>query len=140
MRTSDTFIYERDDEVCRWVEAQIGTHFYGYKSLGMVRDGKLIAGIVCDRFTPRECSMHIAGLSGRLWATREAIYRAFEFPFIRLQRERITVETAVHNAKARAYNEHIGFVREGLKRGAGDDGCDMIIYGMLRSECRWLNI
>jgi RimJ/RimL family protein N-acetyltransferase len=136
---TDTFVYGRDLEVCRWVEAQIGAHFYGYVALGMERDGEMIAGIVLDRFGKRECQMHIAGKPGKLWATPEAIRRAFEFPFLRCQRERVTVETPVTNTRARRYNEHIGFVREGLKRGAGDDGCDMIIYGMLRSECRWLD-
>jgi RimJ/RimL family protein N-acetyltransferase len=138
MRSTDTFIYGRDDEVCRWVEDQIGSRFYGYVALGMERDGEMIAGIVLDRFGNRECQMHIAGLPGKLWATPEAIQRAFEFPFVRYGRERVTVETPVSNMRARRYNEHVGFVREGLKRAAADDGGDSIIYGMLRSECRWL--
>lgn len=139
MSRVDRFIYDRTEDVCRWVENIIGTKFYGYLAVGMERNGELIAGIVCDRFSPQECSMHIASKPGVMWATKEACRRAFEFPFVRCGVNRITVETPVHNARALAFNDHIGFVREGIKRGAGDDGCDMVLFGMLRSECRWLD-
>ena len=104
----------------------------------MKRNGELIAGCLFDRFGPRDCSIHIASKVGTHWATAEARRRLFHFAFKQLDRKRLTGETPVWNLAAQKFNEHIGFVREGIKRGAADDGSDAILYGMLREECRWL--
>lgn len=41
------------------------------------------------------------------------------------------------NDKSRKLVEHTGFVQEGLMRQAALSG-DVIVYGMLHRECRWL--
>lgn len=134
------YVYGCDKEVCEWIESIIGhdIHFYGYVAIGMKRRGEFLAGVLFDKFSKRECHMHIASARGTRWATDEAIRRAFTFPFETLSRERITVETPVSNIEARKFNEHIGFIQEGVKRLSSDTGEDAIVYGMLRDECRWI--
>lgn len=141
MRTDGReYIYNDIDNCCRFVEQAIGhnVHFYGYLAIGMKRKGEWLAGVVYDRFGVRDCQMHIGSVKGTRWATEEAISRALSYPFLVLNRERITGHTPAHNLEARKFNEHIGFVQEGILRQGADDGTDAIIYGMLKSECRWL--
>jgi hypothetical protein len=125
-------------ELAQWIMGVLGSHFYGYRTAGVMRRGEFIAGILCDRFGLRECSLHIATLQGVRWATPELCREAFSFPFVYLGRERITTETPVSNTRMCRLNDHLGFVREGVKRKAADDGGDAVLFGMLRDECRWL--
>jgi RimJ/RimL family protein N-acetyltransferase len=39
---------------------------------------------------------------------------------------------------ARKFDEHVGFIQEGVIRQAFEDGEDAILYGMLKSECKWI--
>jgi len=45
----------------------------------------------------------------------------------------------VANMRARRLVEGAGFVLEGLVRSAAPDGGDVLIYGMLKEECRWVS-
>jgi RimJ/RimL family protein N-acetyltransferase len=42
------------------------------------------------------------------------------------------------NTQAQKFDEHLGFVREGVLRKACKDGTNIILYGMLRDECRFI--
>jgi RimJ/RimL family protein N-acetyltransferase len=44
------------------------------------------------------------------------------------------------NETAKKFDEHVGFIQEGVIREAFEDGEDAILYGMLRSECRYLGV
>ena len=52
---------------------------------------------------------------------------------------RVTARVPVANMRARRLVEGAGFVLEGLVRSAGPDGGDVLIYGMLKEECRWVS-
>lgn len=143
MNTSDwEVVYGEDAAVADWMWKTIGnsTPFYGYVAIGLRRKstGEWLVGVLYDRFSSRECQMHIASKIGARWATEENIRRAFTYAFVDLKRERVTGETPVSNTQARKYNEHLGFIQEGVKRAAADNGEDVIVYGMLRDECRWI--
>ena len=51
---------------------------------------------------------------------------------------RVTGLVHDNNHDARRFDEHLGFKQEGVLRKAAPDGDDMIVYGMLREECRWI--
>jgi RimJ/RimL family protein N-acetyltransferase len=78
--------------------------------------------------------------SARSTSSPELCRIAFRYPFIRLARRRITAETAASNIPMLRIQRRLGFVQEGVKRGAAMDGGDAIIFGMLRDECRWLEV
>jgi RimJ/RimL family protein N-acetyltransferase len=52
----------------------------------------------------------------------------------------VTGLVRVDNIEARRFDENLGFVQEGIIRRGADDGTDMILYGMLKEECRWLEL
>ncbi len=137
MEPKREIIYDTQ-ELAQWIFERMGVGFYGYRTVGLKVDGEFVAGVLLDRFGVHECQIHIATRQGSMWATPENCRTAFSFPFIYLNRTRITAETAVSNRRMIRVNEHLGFVREGVKRKAADDGGDAIVFGMLREECRWL--
>lgn len=94
--------------------------------------------VVFDSFTTRGCWVSVVSDGGRRWITRELIIKVFAYPFIQLAYPRLNSFVSVNNSDAIRFNEHFGFKREGLMRKAGDAGEDLIVYGMLREECRWL--
>jgi RimJ/RimL family protein N-acetyltransferase len=132
-------IYGQDERVVRWVGERVNEDAFGQAvGIGLEEDGELIAGVVFNMYTGPSISMHVAAVPGRRWMTKEYLRRCFAYPFIQLNCRRITGLVRVDNFVAQKFDEHLGFKREGLVREACDDGTDMILYGMLKSECRFL--
>ena len=71
---------------------------------------------------------------------RDFLFRVFAYPFLQLHCRRVTGLVRVDNLPAQKFDEHLGFVREGLIRSACTDGTDMILYGMLADECKFLRL
>jgi RimJ/RimL family protein N-acetyltransferase len=135
-------IYGQDKQVIDWVGKQVGEDDFGSGAIGigLEEDGELIAGVVFNLYTGAGISMHVAAVPGKRWMTREYLWRCFAYPFIQLKCNRITGLVRVDNIEAQKFDEHLGFKREGVLRRACTDGTDMIVYGMLREECRFLEI
>ena len=127
--------------IARWVEARVP----GYRSFdtpagfGVLLQGRLAAGVVFHNYDARagDIEVVIAAESPR-WASREVFYTAFAYPFLQLGCRRVTARVPVSNLRARRLVEGAGFILEGLMRNAAHDGGDVLIYGMLKKECRWI--
>lgn len=134
-----TTIYGQDDRVIPWVGKRIGEEDFGpANALGVEKDGELIAGVVFNLYNGPSICMHVAAIPGANWLSKDFLYRCFAYPFIQLKCNRVTGLVRVDNLQAQKFDENLGFVREGVLRKAATDGTDMIIYGMLKEECRWL--
>jgi RimJ/RimL family protein N-acetyltransferase len=135
-------IYGQDKQVIDWVKKQVGEDDFGSGAIGigLEEDGELIAGVIFNLYTGAGISMHVAAVPGKRWMTREYLWRCFAYPFLQLKCNRITGLVRVDNIEAQKFDEHLGFKREGVLRRACTDGTDMIVYGMLREECRFLEI
>ena len=72
--------------------------------------------------------------------TKDFLFRSFAYPFIQLDCHRVTGLVRADNMEARRFDEHLGFKQEGVIRKGAADGTDMILYGMLKEECRFLGI
>lgn len=108
-----------------------------YEALGVLKDGNLIGGVIYNEFRGHDIRMHCAGEPG--WLTKATLRAFFSYPFIQLQCCRVTGTVAKANKQARRLNERLGFVMEGCLRDGLKEGKDLIIYGMKRSECRWID-
>lgn len=71
------------------------------------------------------------------WLTKNLLLFGFGYVFGQLGCKRMNTVTPASNVKARRVDEKLGFVQEGRIREALPDGDDLIIYGMLKSECKW---
>lgn len=108
-----------------------------YQAIGLEREGELVAVVVYNCMSECDIAMHIAAVPGRRWMTRQFLRAAFRYPFIQLGCRRVSGFVPVTNLDAQRFDEHLGFVREGLMREALPNGEDVIVYGMLERESRW---
>lgn len=127
--TVSVWMLERLPCVKRWMDQ--------YVTFGVCIDGELKAGVVFDQYTGSDICMHVV-VEDRRAVTREALKAAFSFPFVTLGCQRVTGLVPARNVKARRFDEGLGFVLEGIKKQAFEDGEDELIFGMLKEDCRWL--
>jgi RimJ/RimL family protein N-acetyltransferase len=126
-----------DEEVAQWVSDQLKSGSFGdCKAIGMVYEGKLIAGVVFFCYRPPTVEMSIASISKK-FCTKTVLRNVFDYPFNQLNCKRITITVDANNAQARQFDERLGFVCEGILKDAHPNG-DAAIYRMLKSECRWI--
>lgn len=136
-----TVIYGQDDRVIPWVGHRIDEDDFGEAvSIGLEEYGELIAGVVFNWYTGPSICMHVAAVPGKRWMTRDYLYRCFAYPFLQAKCNRITGLVREDNLDAQRFDEHLGFKKEGLLRRGADDGSNLILYGMLKEECRWLEM
>jgi len=132
--------YRSDEGVAEWTRERIpGIERWmdKYMSFGVVRDDELVVGIVYDAFTGTDINMHQV-IEDHRGVTRASLKAAFSFPFVTLNCQRVTGLVPSSNLAAQRLNAHFGFILEGRKRHAFPNGDDELIYGLLKSECRWL--
>jgi len=131
---------EHNQRIAQFVAEQLGHKegFARFQAIGIEGDGEIIAGATYDYYNGACLNMHIAS-KGKHWITREALHFAFWYPFVQLGVKRINGFIPASRKEAIRFAEHLGFVHEHtLKHGAPD--CDMLLYRMLKDECRWLNM
>jgi RimJ/RimL family protein N-acetyltransferase len=88
--------------------------------------------------TATSVMMHVASDESSHWMTPYYLSACFRYPFIQEGCTRITGLVRADNYHAQKFDEHLGFKREGQLRAACADGTDLIVYGMLKSECRFI--
>lgn len=107
------------------------------KAIGLERDGELVAGVVYEGYNGHNVWMHVA-IPGRI--TKAYLRYCFHYPFVELGCSRVSGYVNASNAKARRFDEHLGFRQEAILRGAAADGGDVIIYAMTKEECRHVTL
>jgi RimJ/RimL family protein N-acetyltransferase len=123
----------------RFVAARTGEDEYQlYTGIGLEKDGELCAGVVFTQKSSVNILMHVASDETRHWMTPAFLSAVFRYPFVQEKCNRITGLVRADNVDAQRFDEHLGFKREGQLRAACTDGTDLIVYGMLKSECRFI--
>lgn len=134
----------QDEMVARWVADRMEIFEFGstpYTAIGLAnKAGSLIAGVVYQNYTKTDIHMHVAALPGRRWLSRAFLGEGFRYPFEQLGCRRVTGLVPAKNEAAQRFDEHLGFIQEGRVRKILPNGDDLLIYGMLREECRWLKV
>lgn len=137
-------VFGQDAAIASWVASKIprmrGQGFPAdSRAIGVVKRGKLVAGIVYHNYLPEYRNIEISmAADSPLWATKAIIGALLRYPFVQLNCFRVTTCTSARNKRALKFNYGIGFKKEGvIRRGCGNH--DMIICGMLKKEAeRWL--
>lgn len=112
----------------------------GYEAIGIVRDGRLIAGLLYTNWIPCRGgggNVHMWAVGEPGWMSKRSIAWMFAYPFLQLGCHRMTVTIDKRNRVARRITEKLGFKLEGVIREGLGPGKDMTVYGLLRSESRW---
>ena len=110
----------------------------GMRSIGLRKNGDLVAGAIYEGFNGKNMWVHLAGV-GRLWLNREFLRAGFYYPFVFCGVDRLSGYVNASNADARRFDEHVGFHEEARLKGAAHDGGDVIIYVMWKKDCRYVD-
>lgn len=108
-----------------------------HSSIGLERDGEIVAGIVYCDFSGSNIFLHVASKPGVNWISRGLLKLVFGWPFNGLGVKRITGLVPESNTRAVKLDEHLGFKREARLEDIFPEGA-LLIFGMRREECRFL--
>lgn len=110
-----------------------------FNALGLVKGGRLVAGVIYNDYCAHNANMHIGAEEGCRWMNRDFLFSAFDYPFNQLGFRRVTAKVKSGNRTAIDFIENLGFTYEGtMRRYFKAD--DALIYGMLKEECRFLGM
>jgi RimJ/RimL family protein N-acetyltransferase len=126
--------------VAAWAASRI-KHFSGWgsnpKCIGYERAGKIVGAVVYHNFTPANV---FASIAMACPITRRFLYAMFYCPFEQWGVRHISSAIEASNLESIRLCSHMGFIPEGRMRESAINGEDVILMGMLKSECRWLGI
>lgn len=108
------------------------------RCIGLRRDGDLVAAAVYEGFNGRNMWVHLAGVPGGRWMTRDFLRAGFAYPFLVCGVQRLSGYVNASNTEARRLNEHFGYQEEARLKGAAPGGEDVILYVMWRKDCRYV--
>ena len=110
-------------------------------SIGLVNENdKLIAGVVYNMWSGYSINMHIGAEKNSNWFSRRFATYCFNATFGHFKCNRATALVRKKNIKAQKFVLKLGFIEEGIVRQACHDGEDVVMFGMLASECRFLKL
>lgn len=113
-------------------------HWDDASCLILERGGSITAVAVYNRWYPKNSvEISIAAIGGR-WLTRPFLSAVFRAPFVEWEMRRVGSSIASDNHKSIRFCEHLGFQREGCIRQGAPNGQDLLLYGLLKNECRFL--
>jgi hypothetical protein len=109
-----------------------------YSAFMIVNDQQdFVAGVVLTNFRKTDIEISCASETPQAW--KPTVCKAiFTYVFEQLGCVRCTSITVKGNKRARTFLEGLGFQLEGNVRLGYDGRRDALIYGLLRSECRFL--
>ena len=144
MTLAVSFVGDADQKSClAWAAERCGVTAWSNDSQAVavvdVAEKRLAAVIVFNLFVGSQCCVHIATDGSRRWASRTVLRALFEYPFIVQDLTRLTAFVAVENTASLKLVKKLGFKHEGVQRGAGAFGGNLVMSGMLRHECKWLD-
>lgn len=110
-----------------------------YQALAVINDqSQFVAGVVINMYSGYDCRISCATETSAAW--RDNVMRGvFNYIFIQLGCVRVTAMVRKGNKRSRKFLEDLGFVLEGNLRLGYDGVKDALVYGLLASECRYLD-
>lgn len=134
-----SLLYGENERVGQWVNRRCGVCHrpYGnFQAIGILNNETLVGGLCFFDEQVRDISVAMA-LDSPLSAMRGRIADVMAYPFIQLEKPRVSAQIAVSNKRSRKFVEGMGFVLEGIKRQAANDGEDLAVYGLLREDFKF---
>lgn len=117
--------------------------FAPFTAIGFSRNGKLVAGVVYNNFKRYSAGSDIqftAYSEDPRWLSKKNLYTIFAYPYLQLGCVRTTAVTGRANKRTRKLLEGVGYRLEGVHPKGLDGKQTAVSYGMLKENCRWLNL
>ena len=130
-------LLNRDDYVSAWVQSKIpNINFRDTKAIGVLKDGKIVAGVVYHNLRDGQIEASIA-VNHKGWANKSILYALFAYPFKQCNCHRILVTAKESNVESIRLAKKLGFKQEGRLRKMFPPE-DALLLGMLKHECQWI--
>jgi hypothetical protein len=107
--------------------------------LGWVEEDRLRVLVCLNGFVGKVCQMHIAMAPDYHYSPRDMLYECFRYAFHDCKRDMVLGVVNSKNVRALRYDLHLGFRELHRLPGMHDDGGALLLMGMAREECRFLN-
>ncbi len=108
--------------------------------LALLQDHKILCVVVFADYSGHSVTLHIVAETGKQWMTRRFLFAVFDYAFRQLGVRRITVPVVATNTQSLRFVKHLGWKEEGRLRRGSKDGSDIVVFGMLKEECRFLRM
>lgn len=125
----------------------LANFLHAHAHVNFSRDLRMIGWVTEDRvrmvvgFTDwlgKTCQMHVAMEPGFTYTPREMLAECFDYAFNTAGREMVLGVVNSKNERAMRYDLALGFkVLHALAKMHDDDG-DLVLLGMKKEECKWL--
>jgi L-amino acid N-acyltransferase YncA len=110
------------------------------KMIGWVEDDDLKIVVGFNGFMGKTCQMHVAMKPEYKFTPRAMLQASFRYAFVQAERDMVLGIVNSNNTKAMKYDIHLGFKKLWSLPGMHDNGGDIVVLGMKKSECRYLNM
>ena len=88
-------------------------------------------------FFGKTCQAHIVNLGGKC-TPKKLLWAMFDYPFNQIGIEVIIGVVNSNNKEAMKYDQNLGFTEKCRFENVHDNGGDMVIFAMKKSECRFI--
>ena len=113
MRDIPTLLYGCSEEVSEWVSQQIPEANNGFKeatAIGVISQGKLIAGVVYNEWQPEYKTMQLSiAAVNPMWARKEVIRGLLAYPFCQVDVFKCWLTIPSDNEESLKMTDHVGF-------------------------------
>lgn len=123
------------EELRPYFESRAGAVGDKAQFLGRWEGERLLGVVAVWHYGSGNAEVGWAGDTG--WLSRGFLRLVFAYIWQQLGCRRITGRIHEDNVDALHASMRLGFVREGRMRQAAPDGRDVLVYGMLKEECRY---
>ena len=134
--------YMHGEIVVNWVARKISDKLGFDNPIGigiMNWNHDIVVGVVLDNYRVESNSICVSlAITGKKAFTRRFIKNVFRTIFNDIGVNRVSAMIEHDNVKSIRAIEALGFVREGVMREQSYNMKDLVVYGMLNRECRWL--
>ena len=139
--TEDPYMGPVDHEIAAWIAQRVPyvRHLEPCRCIAFRRrdSGEIVYGGAFNEFRGRDVQYH-AACDDPAVLTRSRIRLLFEYPFEQLGVERISCVIAASNKRSRRVVEGLGWKLEGTIRKFYADDEDGHLFGILKSDCKWI--
>lgn len=139
LRRLGAVFYGADAEVAAWVARRVPNYRPDPdpKALGVIKGGKMVAGVVYERWNGVHCEATIA-VTDRAALDRRTMFSLFDYPFRQLDCRAISVLVSMSNLESLNLATKMGFEPQAIIKHAAPDGSPLIVLQQYRETCRWL--
>ena len=108
-------------------------------TFGFAVDGKIAGGLIFHDYNKYSGEIWwTVYTNNKRWCNRRMLRTMFGLAFNALNCRRISIAVDTRNLPCLNFVKKLGFKQEGIMRAQRDDGGDNAVFGMLKTECKWL--